>query len=193
MSDSPNSLPRQLHPDFPTETLGAVCGAQPKLILRRNADGTYGSPRRSPEEIMHRFEVADDLTYQLVTYFKRKKREYPEWTDEKNFERIRLALINKARDGTWAFTDAEQAWILARLRERCADKLDIASKTEQLVSAPVDSLNQDARDHDRRAVSLSSLQETPPHSQERIRGLIAQGRIAEMSPRQAGFDEKNGD
>lgn len=50
----------------------------------------------------------------------RKKKEFPDWTDEKNYERIRLALINKADDGKWRFTDAEQAWIMARLRERSA-------------------------------------------------------------------------
>jgi hypothetical protein len=110
-----------IHPDFPVEPiLGAVGGAQPKLLLKRGANGTYGIPSRSPEEIMHRFTVADDIANQLVTYFKRKKREYPEWTDEKNYERIRLALINKANEGKWCFTEAEQAWIMCRLRERSA-------------------------------------------------------------------------
>lgn len=189
MTDSTNSLPRQLHPDFPTEILGAVGGAQPKLLLRRNADGTYGSPRRSPEEVMHRFALADDIAHQLVTYFLRKKREYPEWTDEKNLERIRLALINKARDGSWAFTDAEQAWIMDRLRERCAEALDIESKTEPVAPAPVDHVNQDVPDQ-RRTVLVSSLQETPPHSPEQIRRLFAEGRFAEMTPRQAGCDEE---
>lgn len=112
---------RDLHPDFPVEPIpGTVGGAQPKLLLKRGENGTYDIPKRSPEEIMHRFTVADDIADQLVTYFKRKKREYPEWTDEKHYERIRLALINKATEGKWRFTEAEQAWIMCRLRERSA-------------------------------------------------------------------------
>ena len=138
---------------------------------------------------MHRFALADDIAHQLVTYFLRKKREYPEWTDEKNLERIRLALINKARDGSWAFTDAEQAWIMDRLRERCAEALDMEGKTETVVQAPVDHVNQDVPDQ-RRTVLVSSLQETRPHSPEQIRRLFAEGRFAEMSPRQAGCDDE---
>jgi hypothetical protein len=110
-----------IHPDFPIEPIpGAVGGAHPKLLLRRDANGTYVIPSRSPEEIMHRFTVADDIADQLVDYFKRKKSKYPNWTDEKNYERIRLALINKAEEGKWPFTDAEQAWIMCRVRERSA-------------------------------------------------------------------------
>lgn len=111
----------ELHPDFPVEPiLGAVGGAQPKLLLKRSLNGSYRVPQRSREETMHRFMVADDIADQLVTYFKRKKSEHPEWADEKNYERIRLALINKASEGKWRFTEAEQAWIMCRLRERSA-------------------------------------------------------------------------
>lgn len=112
---------REIHPDFPVEpVLGAVGGAQPKLLLKRGSNGSYHVPQRSPEEVLHRFTVADDIAEQLVTYFKRKKMEHPEWPDEKNYERIRLALINKAKEGKWRFTEAEQAWIMCRLRERSA-------------------------------------------------------------------------
>ncbi len=121
MSETRKTDQRGLHPDFPVEPiLGAIGGAQPKLLLSRSENGTYVSPRRSPEEIMHRFTVADDIADQLVSYFKRKKMEYPDWTDEKNYERIRLALINKAAEGKWSFTEAEQKWIMDRLRERSA-------------------------------------------------------------------------
>jgi hypothetical protein len=112
---------RELPPDFPNEpVLGSIGGAQPKLLMKRAIDGTYGVPMRSPEEILHRFTCANDITDQLVTYFKRKKMEHPEWTDEKNYERIRLALIEKAVRGKWLFTEAEQVWIMNRLRERSA-------------------------------------------------------------------------
>jgi hypothetical protein len=121
ISETKNTEASGMHPDFPIEPiLGAVGGAHPKLLLRRDANGTYVIPSRSPEEIMNRFTVADDIADQLVNYFKRKKSEYPNWTDEKNYERIRLALINKAEEGKWPFTDAEQTWIMCRVRERSA-------------------------------------------------------------------------
>ena len=78
----------------------------------------YGNPQRSPEELLHRYTIADDLVGYLVIYFQRKKCEYPEWSDEKNLERIRLALIKKAAEGKWKFTVEEQGWIMDRLRER---------------------------------------------------------------------------
>lgn len=119
MTDQPDSPTRTLHPEFPREPIfGAVGGAQPKLLLCRDEDGKYRSPQRSDEETLHRFEVADEVVGWLVEYFRRKKAEFPNWTDEKNFERIRLALIQKAQEGKWAFTEAEQAWIMSRLRER---------------------------------------------------------------------------
>ncbi|MBG6222142.1 MULTISPECIES: hypothetical protein [unclassified Janthinobacterium] len=121
MSETSKTEAREIHLEFPVELiLGAIGGTQPKLLLSRGANGTYASPKRSPEEIKHRFTVADDIVDQLVAYFMRKKKEFPDWTDEKNYERIRLALINKADEGKWRFTDAEQAWIMARLRERSA-------------------------------------------------------------------------
>lgn len=124
MSESPKPQARELHPEFPNEPiLGAVGGAQLKLTVCRSEDGMYRSPRRSPEEIMHRFEVADALVGNLVSYFKRKKAEFPSWTDETNFARIRLALVQKAQQGIWTYTDAEQDWIMARLRERCCDSI----------------------------------------------------------------------
>lgn len=109
----------RIHPDFPTGLgPGSIGGAQPKLLLSRRANGMYGSPQRSPEELLHRYTIADDLVDQLVSYFQRKKRENPEWGDEKNLERIRLALIKKAVEGKWKFTVEEQGWIMDRLRER---------------------------------------------------------------------------
>lgn len=112
------TTPKTLHPDFPTEILGAIGGAQEKVLLCRGEDGKYQSPQRSAEEVQHRFEQAGEVVGWLVEYFHRKKSEFPEWTDEKNLERIRLALIQKAEQGKWAFTPAEQAWIMDRLRER---------------------------------------------------------------------------
>lgn len=122
MCESPKAAGRALHPDFPNEPIvGAVSGAHPKLLLCRSEDGTYQVPRRSDEEIMRRFEAADDLVSHLVAYFKRKKAEFPEWTDEKNLERIRLAVMQKVQQGKWPYTQSEQTWILDRLRERSVE------------------------------------------------------------------------
>lgn len=119
MPEMPKSPARTLHPDFPDEPiLGAVAGAQLKLTVCRGADGSYRSNRRSPAEVMHRFEAADDLVAQLVSYFSRKKLEFPAWSDATNLERIRLALIQKASEGKWPFSSAEQSWIMDRLWER---------------------------------------------------------------------------
>lgn len=125
MSDLSEKLTNVVHRDFPTSSSpGSIGGTQPKLLLSKNVDGTYGSPRRSPEELLYRFAIADDVVCQLVTYFKRKKAENPDWTDERNLERIRLGLIKKAAEGKWKFTEAEQEWIMNRLRERCLGGTD---------------------------------------------------------------------
>lgn len=110
---------RAIHPDFPREAiLGAVSGVQPKLLLKRSSGGTFTQPRRSIAEITRRFEAADDIVAQLHQYFVRKQREHPEWSAEKNLERIRLGLENKAASGAWPFSVLEQQWIMDRLRER---------------------------------------------------------------------------
>lgn len=110
---------RSLHPDFPVEPiLGSVSGIQPKLLLTRGEEGNYVSPRRSMSDVMVRFEAADDVVSQLRDYFLRKKKENPDWTDEKNFERIKLGIAAKAASGKWPFSVEEQVWIMDRLRER---------------------------------------------------------------------------
>lgn len=124
LNDSPFSklfsAQRPIHADFPREaTPGAVSGAKPKLLLRRSGAGTYELPRRSTEEVRQRFEAADDVVAQLYRYFVREQGEHPEWSTESNLERIRLGLANKAAEGKWPFSLAEQRWIMARLRELC--------------------------------------------------------------------------
>lgn len=106
--------------EFPNDIVpGVVSGAQPKLLLQRKADGKYSSPRRSPAQLKERMAVAADIVTQLGAYFLRKKSEHPDWADEHNLERIRRGLQAKAIDGKWPFSQAEQRWIMARLRELC--------------------------------------------------------------------------
>lgn len=192
MSKDKDSSERKPHPDFPNEPImGSISGSHPKLLLRRNEDGTYGSPRRSPEEVMHRYEQADSLVDQLVSYFMRKKAEFPEWTDEKNLERIRLALIQKAEQGKWAFTAAEQEWIMARLRERCLETA--AGEHGQTCPAPDldNSTGGDSAPSERSAFPSSGLASTTPLTPEQRRRLIAEGRFAELTPRQAGYEDED--
>ncbi|MBA5686343.1 hypothetical protein [Rugamonas apoptosis] len=106
--------------DFPREeVLGSVGGSQPKLLLKKSADGTYGPTQHSGDSLLARFEAADDVVGQLRTYFLRKQVENPDWTSEQNLERIRKGLASKAESGHWPFTPAEQAWIMNRLRNLC--------------------------------------------------------------------------
>lgn len=112
--------PRYFPIEFPTDIVpGIVSGAQPKLLLRQSADGRYSSPKRSQYELNARLALAADIVEQLGQYFARKKSENPDWTNEKNLERIRRGLQAKAIDGKWPFTQEEQRWIMARLRELC--------------------------------------------------------------------------
>jgi hypothetical protein len=113
--------PRYFPVEFPDAVFqGIVSGAQPKLLLQRDGGGTYSAPRRTPQELKLRMDAASDIAQQLSKYFNRKKSEHPEWTDEHNLERIRRGLQAKAIDGKWPFNQAEQRWIMARLRELVA-------------------------------------------------------------------------
>lgn len=108
---------KEVPSDFPREeVLGAVSGTQPKLLLRMNDDGTYGPVRPSDAELQARFEVAEDIVGQLHAYFLRKQSENPDWTDEHNLERIGRGLASKVSEGKWPFSEAEQSWIMDRLR-----------------------------------------------------------------------------
>jgi hypothetical protein len=64
-------------------------------------------------------DAAAGIVTQLGAYFLRKKSEHPDWADEHNLERIRRGLQAKAIDGKWPFSQSEQRWIMARLRELC--------------------------------------------------------------------------
>ena len=111
---------KEVPSDFPREeVLGAVSGVQPKLLVIKHGDGTYAPVRRSTEELQLRFEIAEDIVGQLHFYFLRKHAEHPEWSTDQNLERIRLGLASKVADGKWPFTEAEQLWVMNRLRGLC--------------------------------------------------------------------------
>ena len=113
---------RDVPADFPREEVaGAVGGAQPKLLLQKRGDGTYGPVRPSDDELQARFEAAEDIVGQLHSYFLRKQAEHPEWNADQHLERIQRGIASKVNAGTWPFSVAEQAWILNRLRGLCAE------------------------------------------------------------------------
>jgi hypothetical protein len=181
---------RELPTDFPNDQiLGAVSGAQPKLLLRRDDKGAYVSLRLSPEELMHRFECANDLADQLVDYFMRKKSQHPDRTDESNLERIRLGLAKKAADGKWPYTEAEQAWIMKRLREMYLQRIGDVCEPKQVTPDSNENSEHNTPAQEAPIFSTSNLLVTPTRTSEQIRRLIAEGRLAEMTPRQAGVDE----
>lgn len=109
---------RQIHPEFPREPIpGAVGGAQPKLLLRKNELGKYVSPGLSNDEVSARFELCDDLVGQLLHYVKRKKLENPDWSDEFNLARTKRGVEKKVRAGAWRISLAEVDWVMSRVSE----------------------------------------------------------------------------
>lgn len=109
---------RQIHPEFPREpTPGAVGGAQPKLLLRRNEVGKYVSPGLSDGEVSARFELCNDLVGQLLQYVLRKKLENPAWSDEFNLARTKRGVEQKVRAGAWQISLAEIDWVMSRVSE----------------------------------------------------------------------------
>lgn len=118
MSPAPREYKRIIHPDFPHETIiGTVGGVQPKVLVRRDAEGNYVAGEITIEEVLQRFDMCDDLADQLGIYALRKKHENPTWTTEFNIERTQKAIADKVAAGTWDLSPREQAWIIDRVRE----------------------------------------------------------------------------
>jgi hypothetical protein len=104
----PANFPRAL-------LLGAVSGAQPKLLVRR-IDGEYVTGL-TDDELLSRHDYCENLVQQLVAYSRRKETENPDWTHEFNLERTTKALVQKGRTGEWDITVDEQAWMMGRIRD----------------------------------------------------------------------------
>jgi len=118
MSLANSTYRREIHADFPHETIfGTVSGVQPKVLVRKDDDGNYVAGGPTVAEVLERFNVCDDLSEQLSIYAMRKKRENPSWTTEFNIERTQKAIADKVASGKWTLSAAEQAWIMDRVRE----------------------------------------------------------------------------
>lgn len=104
----PANFPRAL-------LLGAVSGAQPKLLVRV-IDGKYVTGM-TDDELLSRHDYCEDLVQQLVAYSRRKATANPEWTHEFNLARTTRGLAEKGRVGAWDVTVDEQAWMMSRIVE----------------------------------------------------------------------------
>jgi hypothetical protein len=91
--------------DFPRgPELGAVPGAQPKLLLRKIGETFVLG--WTDEERARRYEVCADMVTQLIPYTRRKAEANPDWGRE--VLEGRLAAGIRAR---WNFTEAEVIWL----------------------------------------------------------------------------------
>lgn len=105
---SPASIPA----DFPKSTrLGAVSGAQPKLLVRHEA-GRYVT---GPDESEHRtrYEICEDLARQLAEYTLRKGSSHPEWSRDELQAKVAAGMRAKAFG--WGLSAGETDWVLRRV------------------------------------------------------------------------------
>lgn len=97
--------------DFPKSTgLGAVSGAQPKLLVRQEAGRYVTGPSES--EHRARYEVCEDLACQLAQYTLRKGASHPEWSRDELQAKVEAGLRAKAVG--WGLSLAETDWVLRR-------------------------------------------------------------------------------
>lgn len=95
--------------DFPCgPNVGAVPGAQPKLLLRKIGDAYISG--WTDQERAERYQVCSDLVAQLVPYARRKLKTNPTW-DVSDFSRDLAAGI---RAKPWGLTEVEIDWVVQR-------------------------------------------------------------------------------
>jgi hypothetical protein len=98
--------------DFPRGgALGAVPGAQPKLLVREVAC-RFVRAMPTDAEVHGRYEVCEDLVQQLLRYSARKRSEFPDWTPSHVREKVDVSVRQKACG--WGLTQSETEWILRR-------------------------------------------------------------------------------
>lgn len=97
--------------DFPWQLqTGSVSGAAPKLLLVRNDDGSYGTPRLSAEERTERWEICEDLAKQFAgAALKSKSGKRSDWREEDILQQYLPRLLKMG----WA-SSSESSWILRR-------------------------------------------------------------------------------
>lgn len=104
--------PEGIPADFPRDAgLGAVPGAQPKLLVRQEAGRYVTGPSES--EHRARYEMCEDLACQLAQYTLRKGASHPEWSRDELQAKVAAGLRAKAVG--WGLSLAETDWVLTRV------------------------------------------------------------------------------
>ena len=101
--------------DFPLPVYaGAVAGTQPKLLLVRYEDGTYGEPGRSPREIHHNWKYCEEVIEHLrVKSLESAAGKRAHMTQEAILDQYLTRLL-----ATGWMSDAEARWTLRKVAER---------------------------------------------------------------------------
>jgi len=106
---------RVIPDDFPRERpLGAVTGAQPKLLVRL-IDGQYYAGL-TEDELWGRYSICEDLAQQLAGYAARKMTEHG-WLLGDVLRRVETSVNKNVSTRSWEFSPAEVAWTMKRTRE----------------------------------------------------------------------------
>jgi hypothetical protein len=105
VADIPANFPRDA-------TLGAVSGAQPKVLIRKIGLNYFGG--LTNDELRLRFDVCSDLVEQLIPYAERKQSEQPSCTTAVILRRIGRGIEAKK----WGQSHNEIDWIVQTLAER---------------------------------------------------------------------------
>lgn len=114
MSNEP-PLPATVPDDFPRGgSIASIAGAQPKLAARL-IDGKY-VVGWTPAELLERYESCEDLATQLAAYCTRKALANPGWSQGFNLQRAARGMSEKVMNGLWDVTEAEQAWVMERVK-----------------------------------------------------------------------------
>ncbi|OMW68766.1 hypothetical protein [Burkholderia pseudomallei] len=115
--------------DFPREHAhGAVGGYQPKVLLHRAGERLISGP--TDEELYTRYDACKDLVQQLVSYARRKCAENQSISLFDMLSRIETDVTRKVSTGQWDISSAEITWIMKRVRELLAEKLQVDGTPE---------------------------------------------------------------
>ena len=101
--------------DFPRPVYaGAVSGAQPKMLLTRRRDGSYGEPGSSPEEIHHNWKYCEEVIEHLrIKSLESAAGKRSHMTHEAILDQYLTRLL-----ATGWMSEAEARWTLRKVAER---------------------------------------------------------------------------